>query len=310
MLVSTGAVPSRRTPLNADPLGGMESIVMSVSEEEIAAASAYEELHVPALFEQWADRVLDSARVGDGDRVLDVACGTGILARKAAARVGSDGCIAGVDPNPGMLVVAERFVPSVRWQESVAESLPYDDGSFDAVVSQFGLMFFADRDAALREMKRVLVSGGRMAVAVWESLERSEAYPIEVAVAVWESLERSEAYPIEVELLEQIAGSEAAEALRAPFVLGDPTELEKLFRSAGVESVDVATHRGTARFPSVRTMVEADLRGWLPVMGVVLPEGQIQRILGEAERALRRYVTAEGTVEFESPAHIVSGTRS
>jgi SAM-dependent methyltransferase len=270
----------------------MESIMISAPEEAIAAASAYEELHVPALFEQWADRVLDAAQVRDGDRVLDVACGTGILAREAASRVGSDGCVAGVDPNPGMLVVAERLEPSVRWQESVAESLPYDHGSFDAVVSQFGLMFFTDRNAALREIKRVLVSGGRMAVAVWESLERSEAYPIEV------------------ELLERIAGSEAAEALRAPFVLGDPRELEKLFRSAGVGSVDVTTHRGTARFPSVRTMVEADLRGWLPVMGVVLPEGQIQRILEEAERALRRYVTADGTVEFQSPAHIVSGTRS
>jgi len=266
--------------------------VSSAPEEAIAAASAYEELHVPALFEQWAVRVVDAARVRDGDRVLDVACGTGVLARKAASRVGSHGSVVGVDPDPGMLVVAERLEPNVRWQEAVAESLPYTEDSFDAVVSQFGLMFFTDRSAALREMKRVLVPGGRMAVAVWESLERSEAYPIEV------------------ELLERVAGPEAAEALRAPFALGDPTALAELFRSAGVESIDVTTHRGTARFPSVRTMVEADLRGWLPVMGVVLPEEQIQRILEEAERALSRYVTAAGTVEFDSPAHVVSGTKS
>jgi SAM-dependent methyltransferase len=234
---------------------------------------------------------VDAARVRDGDRVLDVACGTGILARKAASRVGSHGFVAGVDANPGMLVVAERLEPSVRWHQGVAESLPYEDGSFDAVVSQFGLMFFTDRSAALREMTRVLACGGRMAVAVWESLERSHAYPIEV------------------ELLERVAGSRAADALRAPFVLGDRMDLEKLFRSAGVESVDVATHVGTARFPSIRTMVEADLRGWLPVMGVVLAEEHIQRILEEAERALSGYVTADGTVEFESPAHIVSGTK-
>ena len=114
---------------------------------------------------------------------------------------------------------------------------------------------------------------------------------------------------LEVALLEKIAGPQAADALRAPFVLGDRTELVKLFQSAGVESVKVTTHRRTARFPSVRTMVEADLRGWLPAMGVVLGENQIGRILDEADRALSRYVTADGTVEFESPAHIVSGTK-
>jgi SAM-dependent methyltransferase len=269
----------------------MEKAMSSAPEEAIAAASAYEELHVPALFEQWAVRVADAAQIRDGARVLDVACGTGVLAREAVSRVGPHGSVAGVDPNPGMLVVAKRLEPGIRWQEGVAESLPYNDDSFDAVVSQFGLMFFADRRAALREMKRVLAPGGRMAVAVWESLERSQAYPIVV------------------ELLERVAGSKAAEALRGPFVLGNRTELEELFRSAGVESIDVTTHRGTARFPSVRAMVEADLRGWLPVTGVVLPEEQIQRILEEAERALDRYVTATGAVEFESPAHIVSGTR-
>jgi len=182
----------RRTPLNADPsdpLGGVEKAVSSAVEEGMAAASAYEELHVPALFEQWAPRVVDIAQVHAGNRVLDVACGTGVLAREAASRVGPEGFVAGIDPNPGMLVVAERLDSSVRWQEGVAESLPYDEGSFDAVVSQFGLMFFQDRSAALREMQRVLVPGGRMAVAVWESLERSEAYPIEV------------------ELLERVAGS-------------------------------------------------------------------------------------------------------
>lgn len=97
--------------------------------------------------------------------------------REVVTRVGSQGSVAGVDPNPGMLIVAERLEPSARWQEGVAESLPYDEDSFDAVLSQFGLMFFADRSAALREMKRVLVHGGRIAVAVWESLERCEAYP-------------------------------------------------------------------------------------------------------------------------------------
>jgi SAM-dependent methyltransferase len=258
-------------------------------DEQIAGARAYETLHVPSLFKQWCPRVLDAAGVGRGDRVLDVACGTGVLARDAAVRVGPAGSVAGVDPGHGMLAVAKELAPGIAWRECAAESLPYSDGSFDAVVSQFGLMFFSDRSQALREMVRVLKPGGRLAVAVWDSLEKSEAYAEEV------------------ELLQRVAGNAAADALRAPFVLGDKADLIALFEASGVQSVSVETHAGTARFPSIRTMVEADLRGWLPVMGVVLQEEQIDSVLHEAEGALSKYVTADGKVVFNSPAHIVTG---
>jgi SAM-dependent methyltransferase len=199
--------------------------------------------------------------------------------------------VAGIDPGLGMLAVAERFAPAVEWRQGIAETLPYADQAFDAVVSQFGLMFFTDRGQAVREMVRVLAPGGRLAVAVWDSLDNSPAYPIEVA------------------LLERIAGQRAADALRAPFVLGDRKELVTLFESAGVDSVAITTETGTARFPSIKTMVEADLRGWLPVMGVMLEEVRIQRILAEAESALNRYVTPTGHVVFDSPAHIITGTK-
>ena len=128
-----------------------------------------------------------------------------------------------------------------------------------------------------------------------------------MAVAVWDSLENTPAYAAEVALLERIAGTRAADALRAPFVLGNPAELTALFGGAGVASVSIATRRRTARFPDVRSMVEADLRGWLPIMGVVLTEAQIGQILEEGERVLAPYVTPEGAVVFESSAHIVSG---
>jgi ubiquinone/menaquinone biosynthesis C-methylase UbiE len=267
-------------------------MTVTASAEEIAAARAYEDLHVPAIFQQWAPRVAEAAGIRPGHRVLDVACGTGVLAREAASRVDGTGHVAGLDATPGMLAVAHQLAPSIEWRQGLAEELPYEDGSFDVVVSQFGLMFFRDRPAALREMSRVLAAGGRMAVAVWDSLDDSEAYPIEVA------------------LLERLAGRPAADALRAPFVLGDRSELERIFEDAGVDSVDVATHNGRARFPSIRTMVEADLRGWLPVMGVILEEAQIASILEEAERALAQYVTADGTVEFDAPAHIVTGRKT
>jgi len=261
-------------------------------EEQIAGARAYEGLHVPALFEQWCSRVLDAAGVEAGHRVLDVACGTGVLAREAVDRVGPAGGVAGVDPGRGMLAVAGELAPGVEWREARAESLPYPEHSFDAVVSQFGLTFFSDRSRALREMRRVLRPCGRLAVAVWDSLENSEAYAIEV------------------ELLQRMAGDAAADALRAPFVLGDVDALVALFAGAGVASVGIETANGTARFPSIKTMVEADLRGWLPVMGVVLEEDRIQSILEEAETALAGFVAADGRVVFDAPAHIVTGTRA
>ena len=263
----------------------------SALQAQIDAATAYEEFFVPALFQEWAPRVAAAAQLKPGQRVLDVACGTGVLAREAASRVGAASAVVGLDRNPGMLTVARRVAPGIEWREGVAEAIPYPDSSFDAVVSQFGLMFFTDRRQALREMLRVLAPGGHLALAVWDSLDNTPAYAAEVA------------------LVERVAGQRAAEALRAPFVLGDQNELAVLFASAGVAAVAVASHHGTAKFPSIRWMVEADLRGWLPVMDVVLSEDQIKRILDEAETALSAFVTAEGRVEFDSPAHIVTGTR-
>lgn len=264
----------------------------SPSPEEVASAAAYESLHVPALFGEWVDPVLDAGSVGAGHRVLDVACGTGVLARGALERVGDSGSVVGVDPAPGMLAVAEREAPEVDWRIGAAEALPFPDGSFDRVTSQFGMMFFEDRRRAVEEMLRVLGREGRLAVAVWDSLERTPAYATEVA------------------LLERIAGSAAAEALAAPFVLGDRNRLVELFEESGVAAVEATTRTGSARFPDVRVMVEADLRGWLPIMGVELPEETIEEILVESERALAGFVAADGSVVFDSPAHIVSGGKA
>ncbi len=260
-------------------------------EEEVAAATAYEALHVPALFSEWTSRVLNAARVGAGHRVLDVACGTGVLARAAAERVGGTGRVTGVDPNPGMLMVARRLSGGIDWEQGTAEALPGDDSSFDRVVSQFGMMFFADRGLAVEEMLRSLVPGGRLAIAVWDSLENSPAFAREV------------------DLLQRMAGSDAANALRAPFVMGERAELEELLCNAGAQEVEGVTLMGRASFPSIRSMVEADLRGWLPVMGVDLEEDLIMVILTEAEKDLSDFVTSDGRAEFDSPAHIVSGQK-
>ena len=154
------------------------------------------------------------------------------------------------------------------------------------------MMFFSDRPAAVGEMLRVLAPGGRLAIAVWDSLENTPAY----ARAV--------------DLLERMAGPDAADALRAPFSMGDRAELERLLHDAGAQDVVGVTPMGRARFPTLRSMVEADLRGWLPVMGVDLEEDLILAILSEAEEELGEYVTSAGRAEFDSPAHIVSGRRA
>lgn len=260
-------------------------------EAQIEAAKAYEALFVPALFRQWASQVVDAANLVAGQSVLDVACGTGVLAREARLRTGPTGYVAGLDPSVGMLAVAKELCPSVDWHEGAAESMPFADASFDAVVSQFGLMFM-DRDRAPREMLRVLKREGRLAVAVWDAVQNIPAY---AAVA---------------SLVERCAGAQAAEALRAPFALGDQKLLAEMFNKAGADSVAISALKGVAQFPSIQVMVEADLRGWLPIMGVSLTEEEISRILEEAEEVLDAYVTDDGRVTFDIPVLLVTAKRS
>ena len=252
----------------------------SLLQSQIDAAQAYDSLFVPALFGQWTKRVVDASQLLTGQKALDVACGTGVLAQEMASRVGVQGSIVAVDPNPGMLSVARDNAPGINWQESAAENLPFPDQAFDAVLSQFGLMFFQNRAKSIGEMLRVLKHPGRLAVAVWDAIENIPGYAAELA------------------LIERLAGSAAAEAVRAPFVLGDRDFLRTLFLEAGAVSVEVTTLRGIARFPSIRTMVEAELRGWLPVMGVELSTELVDNILPEAESALAAYKTADGTILF------------
>jgi ubiquinone/menaquinone biosynthesis C-methylase UbiE len=255
-----------------------------------SAAEVYETFFLPALFQQWAGRVADAADIHPGQRVLDVACGTGVLARAVADRVGSAGSVAGVDVNDGMLAVARRKAPAIAWKQASAEALPFDNDSFDAVVSQFGLMFFADRCAALKEMLRVVRPGGRLAVAVWDSLEHTPGYAAMT------------------DLLQLLFGDQVADALRAPYVLGDRQLLRSLFAETGVPDAQITTQAGIARFPSIQSWVYTDIKGW--TLADALDDAQFERLLTEAEQPLRPFVAADGTVAFSAPAHIVTATRA
>ena len=255
-------------------------------------AKNYEQLMVPALFVSWAERILDEAGIEPGDRILDAACGTGILARTAIKRKGSNGMsVTGLDPNPGMLAVAESTTARVKWKEGVAEELPFEDESFDVVVSQFGLMFFQDQPKALREMKRVLASDGRMVVAVFDSLDNNPGYRAMTKVFA------------------QVAGEEVADALRGPFSLGDTEKLKALCDESGLSSARITTRNDNARFPDVRSMVLADVKGWFPLAGIHLTDEQIDEIVQRLESDLREYISSDGSLEFPMPAQFITASK-
>lgn len=254
------------------------------------AAEVYEEFFVPALFQDWTGPVAGAVRLAPGERVLDIACGTGVLAREAARRVAPTGSVVGLDRNEGMLAVAARIAPAIEWRHGMAESLPFPDGVYDAVVSQFGLMFFDDRVAALREMWRVLRPGGRLGVAVWDALERSPGYAGMVA------------------LLQRMFGDSVADELRAPFVLGDTGTLRALFAEAGIAGIDILSLTGTARFASIETWVHTDVKGW--TLADLIGEAQYRSLLDAAQREFAAFEQPGGTVAFDMGAHIVTATRA
>jgi SAM-dependent methyltransferase len=133
-------------------------------------ATNYERFFVPLIPRPLAERVLAALAPRPGERLIDIACGTGIIARLAAAAIGPQGTVVGVDPSADMLDVARTQQPAggadIEWRTGGAESLPLPDASFDLAVNQLGLMLVEDRAAAVGEMARVLVPGGRAAVAV------------------------------------------------------------------------------------------------------------------------------------------------
>jgi SAM-dependent methyltransferase len=139
-------------------------------------AHTYEDVFVPALFAQWVPTLLRHAGVGQGQHVLDVACGTGVVARAALNSVGASGRVSGIDLNPAMISLARERAPGVDWQVGDAVELPYADQSFDAVLCQSALFFFADPQRACREMARVLRSGGTLALQTYAGLEDQPGY--------------------------------------------------------------------------------------------------------------------------------------
>ena len=253
------------------------------------SAEVYESFFVPALFAEWSPRVLEAASVEPGHRVVDVACGTGILARTAADRTDNPSNITGIDINDGMLAVARQKAPDINWVLGAAENLPLENESVDRAVSQFGIMFFEDRVKALQEMLRVLKPGGRLAVAVWDRAEHSPGYQTMI------------------QLLERLFGREVADALRAPFNMGDTSIIDALCREAIPGKVTIQTLEGTARFGSLDDWLHSDVKGW--TLAVLIDDDQFAELRKQAPEALKAYVADDGSVAFPAPAHIFSAVK-
>ncbi len=251
-----------------------------------SAAEIYDSFFVPALFAEWPARVLAAAAVQSGDHVLDVACGTGVLARSARDQVGAAGAVTAIDINDGMLAVARKRSPDIAWHTGDAGALAFADDTFDRVVSQFGLMFFPERVRALREMRRVARGNGRIAVAVWGSLAETPGYAAMAA------------------LLLDLFGADVANSLAAPYALGDPDVLDTLCTEAGIDDAVIDTIVGRAQFASLDAWLYTDIRGW--TLADVIDDADYARLSAAAHERLSAFVDDDGSVSFDAPAHIVS----
>jgi len=261
-------------------------------------AETYEQYFVPAMFLPWATILLRHAALQSGERVLDVACGTGIVARQAAPLAGPGGQVVAVDMNPAMLGVARALpAPSgatITWQEGNAMALPFPDGAFDVVLCQHGLQFVPDRAGAVREMRRVLAPGGRALVIVLQALPRHPVFE-----ALMESVARNLSLPVS--------------AVMTPFALCDADELRTLFTGAGFKKVDILPESTTVRFPEPERFVPLAVissAAAVPAFAQLEAPARaalLETVRGEVEPTIRRYRDAD-VVTFPMYAHIAVAT--
>ena len=258
-----------------------------------SAAELYQRYLVPAIASLWATDLIDRAAPRLGERVLDVACGTGVVSRLAAERMGS-GRVVGLDINAGMLAVARSLSPSagpsIEWYEGSALTMPFPDAFFDLCLCQEGLQFFPDRPAAMREMFRVLQHGGRVALSVFSAIERT---PVTNALA---------------DALDRRLRPGASSIKRSEHSLADADELCQLAIGQGFRDVSVYTVTQTLRFASPKEYVRMQMTA-TPVAGLVAKmeneplDLSVDAIAGDLSAALCRH-GEEGLVSPQE-AHVL-----
>jgi ubiquinone/menaquinone biosynthesis C-methylase UbiE len=255
-----------------------------------AAAEMYESQFVPALFAEWAPRLIELASVAPGQAVVDVACGTGIVARTVADVQGGQGRVVGLDLNESMLDVARRVRPDIEWRQGDAARLPFADGVFDVALCQMAFMFFPDRTQVLREMARIVTARGTVAFSVPSRLDSQPAYAPFVQMAA------------------RHAGSEAIGLLGTYFASGDLDELRGLVEAAGLRIAATRTHRGTVRCPSVDAFVVTEVES-TPLRARISDE-VYARIREEARELLRPFTKPGGAAEIPLEGHVIAARKA
>lgn len=255
---------------------------------EQGSPKAYEQYFVPVIFSPWAERLIDRAPIQEGDHVLDIACGTGIVARLASPLVGDTGSVIGIDNDEGMLAVATETAAeeqlTIEWREADATDLPFADERFDTVLCQQGLPFFDDPIPALEEMLRVVESDGRVLLNVGRPLEYQPG---------WEVL---------AEALSRHIGEEWGAMMHGPFPAWDGDYLQRISQDAGFDDVAVTIDIGSVRFPSVETFIsrQAATSPLAEPIGAV-PQAVRDELIQDVEDELEEYTDDDGIVfPFES----------
>jgi ubiquinone/menaquinone biosynthesis C-methylase UbiE len=248
------------------------------------AAARYERCVARYILSPWAPMLLDAARVVAGEHVLDVACGTGLVAREAARRVGASGRCVGIDLNRGMIAVARSIGaangPPIEWHEGDALELPFRSRSFEVVLCQQGLQFFPDRVKALREMRRVLVDEGRVAISVWRN---AGPYNSAVGAAVARHI-----------------GGETATRFLASRVAPSHDELAASAAAAGFAGIQISVSRIQVHLPQIDRFALEHLAA-TPVAAAVASATDEARaqVASSVAQAMRPYHDGDGVTYLE-----------
>lgn len=244
---------------------------------------AYERYLVPALFQGAAGELIAHARISPGERVLDLGCGTGIVARVAAEHLGSGGNVTGVDVNPEMLDVARSVSaethPDIEWQQGPAENLPLARSTFDVVLSQQTFQFLEDRNAALEEIRRVLRPGGRVVFSVFRSARHNHTYQ-----------------PL-IDAFRRHGGDDLGTMMNSPFQEWTRDGLKEMVSNAGFQDASVTIGLVTARFPSIPDFIQQELSS-SPMSRLVatMDDQTRQAIARDTREGLSEYIDDHGVI--------------